>query len=282
MVLDTSFIETELVVRAEGYMQIVSCGSNWILWQSRSIQSATSEKWRTLTGYICRRGIGDTAISATHGQSLVRIAWATRLRRCFGVLLILGTLGAAAWIEREALLRGAANVWIVSDPITSADAVVVLGGGVDERPFVAADLYAKGLVRKVLLSEVKEPPSVEIGALMSATEENRRVLLRLGVPEYAIETFGNANKNTWEEALALKKWTDRKVVSALIIPTEIFPARRVSWTFRHEFAGTGVRIEVPSFNPPKLYTRADWWRTEDGVIEFQNEILKYFYYRLKY
>ena len=192
------------------------------------------------------------------------------------------TLGAAAWIEREALLRGATDLWIVSDPITSADAIVVLGGGVDERPFVAADLYAKGLVRKVLLSEMKEPPSVEIGALISSTEQNRRVLLRLGIPDSAIETFGNANKNTWAEAIALKEWTDRNAVSVLIIPTEIFSARRVSWTFRREFAGTGVRIEVPSFDPPRLYTRADWWKTEDGVIEFQNEVLKYLYYHLKY
>jgi uncharacterized SAM-binding protein YcdF (DUF218 family) len=197
-------------------------------------------------------------------------------------VLVLATLCAAAWIEREALLRGAADLWIVSDPVTPADAVVVLGGGVDVRPFVAADLYTKGIVKKVLLSKVKEPPSVEIGAVTSDTEDERQVLLRLGVPEAAIETFGNANKNTQEEATALKNWTERNTASVLIIPTEIFPARRVSWMFRREFAGTKIRIEVPSFDPTRLYTRADWWKSEDGVISFQNEILKYLYYRLKY
>ena len=197
-------------------------------------------------------------------------------------MLILATLCAGAWIEREALLRGAADLWIVSDPITPADAVVVLGGGIDVRPFVAADLYAKGLVKMVLLSKVDEGRSVDIGAIVGHTEANRRVLSRLGVPEFAIEAFGNANKNTREEAVALKDWTDRNAASVLIIPTEIFAARRVSWMFAREFAGTGVRIEVPSFDPPRLYTRAEWWRTEDGVIAFQNEILKYFYYRFKY
>ena len=209
-------------------------------------------------------------------------ARATRWRRCFAIMLVLASLCAGAWIEREVLLRGAAGLWIVSDPITPADAVVVLGGGIDIRPFVAADLYVKGLVKKVLLSGVKEPPSVEIGAVTSYTEDERQVLLRLGVPDTAIETFGNVNKNTREEATALKSWADRNAVSVLIIPTEIFPARRVSWMFRREFAGTGVRIEVPSFDPLRLYTRADWWKTEDGVISFQNEILKYIYYRLKY
>jgi hypothetical protein len=65
----------------------------------------------------------------------------TRWRRCFAIGLALASLCAAAWIEREALLRGAADLWIVSDPVTPADAVVVLGGGIDMRPFVAADLY---------------------------------------------------------------------------------------------------------------------------------------------
>jgi DUF218 domain len=170
----------------------------------------------------------------------------------------------------------------VSDPITPADAVVVLGGGIDDRPFVAADLYAKGLVKKVLLSKMRDPPSVKVGALRSDTEQNREVLLRLGVPDSAIETFGNVNKNTREEALALKDWTDRNVASALIIPTGIFETRRVRWTFRREFAGTGVRIEVLSVDPPGLYTRADWWKVADGLISFQNEVLKYLYYRLKY
>jgi uncharacterized SAM-binding protein YcdF (DUF218 family) len=195
---------------------------------------------------------------------------------------VFAVLCAGAWIEREALLRGAADLWIVSDPITPADAVVVLGGGTDTRPFVAADLYAQGLIKKVLLSKVREPRSVEIGALTDNTEENRRVLVKLGVPDSAIETFGNTNNNTREEAVALRSWANRNAVSVLIVPTEIFSARRVSWMFRREFATTGVRIDVPSFDPSRLYTRVDWWKTEEGVIDFQNEVLKYLYYRLKY
>jgi len=197
-------------------------------------------------------------------------------------VLVLAALCAVAWIEREALLRNAADLWIVSDPITPADAVVVLGGGIDVRPFVAADLYAKGLAKKVLLSEVEDGRSVNIGAVTGHAEGNRKVLLILGVPESAIETFGNVNKNTREEAVSLKDWADRNVVSVLIIPTESFSARRVRWIFRREFAGTGIRIQVPSSDPPRLYTRAEWWKTEDGMLAFQNEVLKYFYYRLKY
>jgi uncharacterized SAM-binding protein YcdF (DUF218 family) len=236
----------------------------------------------------CRRlrGIGETTISATHSRDLSKTrrqgAVATRLRRYFAVVLVFTALCAGVWIEREALLRSAADLWIVSDSITPADAVVVLGGGVDVRPFVAADLYAKGLVKKILISEVDDERSVGIGAQPGHTELNRRVLLRLDVPESAIETFGHANKNTEEEAVALKSWAKRNKPSVLIIPTEIFSARRVRWMFRNEFGGTAVRIEVPSFDPPKGYSRAGWWKTADGVVAFQNEVLKYLYYRLNY
>jgi hypothetical protein len=103
----------------------------------------------------------------------------------------------------------------------------------------------------------------------------------LGVPAGAIETFGTASKNTRDEAVALKEWAERNAASVIIIPSGIFSARRVRWIFRHEFSGTGVIIEVPSFESPE-YTRWNWWKTERGVIAFQNEFMKYIYYRLKY
>ena len=71
------------------------------------------------------------------------------------IIILLAAMGAGGWLGRTALLQSAADLWVISDPITSADAVVVLGGGADVRPFVAADLYAKGLVHKVLVSQVK-------------------------------------------------------------------------------------------------------------------------------
>jgi hypothetical protein len=207
--------------------------------------------------------------------------WLRRGRRSIAaVLMVAGVIGLA-WAERARLLRGAADLWIGSDPLTPADVAVVLGGGLDVRPFAAAELYHQRLVRKVLVSQVADGRAVAIGAALGHTESNRQVLLKLGVPIDAIEMFGSSNANTKEEALALLEWTQRHTSRALIIPTEIFQARRVRWTFRHVLAGQPIRIEVAPFDPPQ-YTRADWWATERGVVEFQNEILKYIYYRLKY
>ena len=194
-------------------------------------------------------------------------------------VLALACLCAGTWIERGPLLQGMAALWIISDTVTHADAAVVLGGGLDVRPFAAADLYRRGLVNKVLISQVGDEPAVSLGVVLDHTESNRRVLLKLGVPADAIETFGTMNRNTIEEAIALSEWADRNNASSFIIPTEIFSARRVQYIFRRELATE--RLEVLSLDP-RLYNKDDWWKTDTGLIAFQNEILKYIYYRLKY
>src|SRR5262249_51093652 len=126
-----------------------------------------------------------------------------RLRRLGVLVLALACLGAGVWLAREPLLRGVADLWIVSDVLTQADAVAVLGGQIEVRPFAAADLYHRGLVKKVLVSNNQESPAAVIGAVYGHTEANRRVLLKLGVPENAIEMFGRANKSTRDEAVEL-------------------------------------------------------------------------------
>ena len=84
-----------------------------------------------------------------------------------------------------------------------------------------------------------------------------------------------------DEAAALRNWAERHGASRIIIPTEIFSARRVRWIFNKEFAGSSARLAIASFEPPN-YAGAEWWKTEAGMIAFQNEIMKYVYYRVKY
>jgi uncharacterized SAM-binding protein YcdF (DUF218 family) len=196
-----------------------------------------------------------------------------------GFLLVVVIAGV--WLERAPLLREAAELWIVSDPVTTADAVAVLGGDLEVRPFVAADLYKEGLVPKILVSQVPVGRSSTIGGIPGHSELNRMVLLKLGVPHAAIEMFGQANTSTKDEAAALRDWADEHRVSRIIVPTEIFAARRARWIFNREFAESSVRVEIAAFEPPN-YARAEWWKSEAGMIAFQNEIMKYLYYRLKY
>jgi uncharacterized SAM-binding protein YcdF (DUF218 family) len=189
--------------------------------------------------------------------------------------------GIWASVERAPLLRGAAAIWIVSDPVSPADAVAILGGGINDRPFAAAAYYQGGLAKTLLLSVNRVEGAAQLGAVPSDTEANHQVLRKLGIPETAIDSFGAGSLNTHEEALALRDWAKRTGAKSLIVPTEIFSARRVRWMLHRAFADDDVRIMVPALDPLD-YRRDDWWRNEQGIIAFQNEILKYLYYRLRY
>jgi uncharacterized SAM-binding protein YcdF (DUF218 family) len=178
-------------------------------------------------------------------------------------IVILAVAGLVGWLKRESLLREAADLWIVSDPLTHADAIVVLAGNSQTRPPAAADLYRRGLANKVLVS------------YWSDCQLNRTALLKLGVPASAVEAFGKVATNTREEAVALREWAEQNAASVFVIPSEAFSTRRVQWIFRREFSGKPVAIVVQPFDPPG-YSR------EQKSIAFRDEILKYLYYRWKY
>jgi len=204
-----------------------------------------------------------------------------RARRVLvGCLLAVALLAAAVWTGRHALLREAAVLWIVSDAPAPADAAAVLGGGLEYRPFAAAEFYRRGLVSKILVSNIGASPAEQLGVLCSHARENIEVLEKLGVPAAAIEPFGNNLKDTYAEAVALHDWAKRTGAHAILVPTDIFAARRLRWLMHHVF-GSDAMVLVPAVDPPG-YTRTDWWHNEGGVITFQNEVIKYLYYRMKY
>jgi len=196
----------------------------------------------------------------------------------FVALVAAGTL--TAWFARAPLLRAAASWWIVSDPVEASDAVAVFGGGLESRPFAAASYYKQGLVKRVVLSDVAESPSEKLGIGLTHVAANRAVLLKLGVPESAIEIFGASLTNTYQEAVALRQWAASAGVHSIIVPTDLFSSRRLAWMLHRVFDDDTV-IHVVALEPLG-YNQTNWWHDEGGVIGFQNEIVKYAYYRVHY
>jgi uncharacterized SAM-binding protein YcdF (DUF218 family) len=180
------------------------------------------------------------------------------------VFAAVAALGIGAWAGREWVLCSAADLWIVSDPLGPADAVAVFGGGVADRPLAAAQYYRQGWAMKILVDE----------------PDSEAVLLKLGTPESAIETFGHALSNTHQEALALRAWAEQHNLHSIIVPTEIFSTRRVHWMLRRAFASE-FQIRVIALDAPD-YCRDDWSCLTPGIAAFKNEVIKYLYYRLRY
>ena len=193
--------------------------------------------------------------------------WPPRLRLWARILVVFAAveaLGIGAWAGREWLLRSAADQWVISDPLGPADAVAVFGGGVADRPFAAAQYYRQLWVTKILVDE----------------PDDKAVLLKLGVPESAIQIFGHALGNTHQEALALRAWAKQHNLHSIIVPTESFSTRRVHWTLHRVFPPDFV-IRIAALDRP-VYSRTDWWEGNHGISAFELEFVKYLYYRVRY
>jgi uncharacterized SAM-binding protein YcdF (DUF218 family) len=203
------------------------------------------------------------------------------VRRLAWVLAALACLVLAAWIFRAPLLTGLADAWVVNDPVAKADAIVILGGGLENRPFAAAKLFHDGIASTILYTDVRLSPAEEMGITLPEKEQTRRILLSNNVPETAMTVIGSHVANTYDESRAVRAWIEKTGAKSIIIPTDPFHTRRVRWVFDKELRGTKTVIHVVAINPVR-YRAGDWWRHEEGVIAFQNEVIKYLYYRFEY
>jgi uncharacterized SAM-binding protein YcdF (DUF218 family) len=181
---------------------------------------------------------------------------------------------AGEWLAGPSLLRCMAKLWVVSDNPDQADAIVVLGGGVDVRPAAAADLYRRGFAPRIAVgtSELDHGQDGKV---------NREMLLQHGVFNTAIIDFPFRPHSTYGEARGILKWAKASGAKSVIIPMDIFPTRRVRWIFNHELAPAGIRVSVVAITPP-WYNADDWWQHESGRTHFWSELIKYMYYRLRY
>ena len=202
------------------------------------------------------------------------VRFTVMVMRGVAALLLLGAL-------REPLLRGAARWWIVDEVPVVSDAIVVLGGGEDYRPFAAARLWKAGMAPVILVPDVRLHATEAMGLRPGTTEVILGVLRAEGVPDGAVVKIGKGVTSTREEAAAVNEWAMGvgKAKPSLVIPTDPFPTRRTNWLFEKTIPGCSalvVRIDPLSMDAER------WWTSEMGLISFQNEVIKYLFYRVRY
>lgn len=200
-------------------------------------------------------------------------ALASRRRR-FVLACALALITAAAVLFLSPLYQVLAIPLLVSDPVAGADAIVVLGGGVNpqgdpspsttERVLYGVGLWKEGFSPTLLLS-TGSPNGVSEARAM------RRVALALGVPDEAIlleDRSVNTHQNVrfvdeifrergWKRSIVVSSpyhmrriWLVRQKVSrdletlyAPVRPSEFHRPRgwshqfRCAWTVLHEYAG---------------------------------------------
>jgi uncharacterized SAM-binding protein YcdF (DUF218 family) len=187
----------------------------------------------------------------------------------------------ALYLGRGWLLPAAARFLDVSEPPARVDYVMVLGGGTDSRPFVAAALVKAGLADRVLLAQVRRAPAVEDGVMPPEEEIVKRVLTARGVSPEVVTVLPGACDSTFDEARLLARFLDDKEAYTVTVVTHNYHSRRARWVFRRVL---GDRLDRVRFVAPATdgFDESNWWKFEAGLRVYANEYVKFLYYFLRY
>jgi uncharacterized SAM-binding protein YcdF (DUF218 family) len=182
-------------------------------------------------------------------------------------LLFLIALCAAVYLARHPIMRFAAESWIVNEPATKADAIVVLSDDnfYADRATHAAELYRQGAAPVVVASGRKLRPSAGITELMVHDLGER------GVPKESIVPLAHDAENTREEAVVVARFAADHHWKKLIIVTSNYHTRRARYIFQ-KVAPAGMETSVASARDgdfdPEL-----WWEKRKSSKEFMGELL---------
>ena len=172
---------------------------------------------------------------------------------------------------------------VVSKPLASADAIVVMSGSSAyvERTQKAAQLYHEGRAPIVLLTDDHTR-----GGWSSAQQRNpffveraKDELIKAGVPEDKIKVAPGIAASTRDEALILKDYVESEKIQSVLIVTSSYHSRRALLSMQQVFStkGTTVGMEPASATPT-----AFWWLSPEGWRTVGGEYVKLIYYWFKY
>jgi len=187
-------------------------------------------------------------------------------------IILLAILGHNFW------LPAIAKWLIISDQVVPADVIVVSTGSFD-RIYYAMQLWKQGLAPKILvLSPAWHVPGIgkHIGEL--TVDE----MISQGIPHNAIFTDFRPG-STYEDAIYTKEWTVKAGVTSLIVLEDPFGMRRLQWTFRKVFAGTGIQVYCVAVPLEMSKLRVEkWWTRENELLYVFEEYIKLIMYWMKY
>jgi uncharacterized SAM-binding protein YcdF (DUF218 family) len=167
------------------------------------------------------------------------------------------------------------NWLVVQDPLSSAQAIVILGGHVPIRAIEGAELFHQKWAPQIWLTRGK--PSAEDRLLESLDlgfvpeyELSRRVLLKWGVPADAIRILEPDVVDTTDEMRAILSAFRPSPEARAIVVTSRIHTRRVRRTW-HAVGGPAGALIVrygrkDSFQPER------WWATSRDILTTIREV----------
>lgn len=166
------------------------------------------------------------------------------------------------------LFRFLAGLLVVDDPLESADAVVVAGtsGPYAAVPFdELADLYHKGLARKIVLIEDRSSRIVEAGIIPTLETVVRRELAARKVPENVLTVRAGTFASPWDSTRSLRDWLGEHPEARVMVLCDQFSSRNSRVIVRSVLDGPASERVRWRVLPDRRYDVSNWWHTRQGI-----------------
>ncbi len=191
-------------------------------------------------------------------------------------LLVLAAGAGVVWKYHRTILTRYAMLFRVDDP-TPSDAIVMLLGGPESRPYKAAALYREGYAPRIVLCAGQ--PAREGFARESHAAV--RAMAVSGVPLSAITIIDKKTMSTFDEANAILPLAKERGWKSLIVVTTSFHTRRSRFAFSRIFRDSGIAIHIAAAADPD-FDETNWFEHDESALVYFNETMKTLYYWLRY
>lgn len=192
-------------------------------------------------------------------EQLPKSHWRRRLLLCAVFFLLLYFL-----LPRG--LNALAACLLRQDALVASDIVISLGGGRDcTRHLYAAELYRRGLAKKVVLTGLNFTRGAE------EEQVTRRFLGNLGIAETDIILLRDV-RNTRREAAALTQMMLAEHWQSALLVTDPYHTRRAHYTFQR--INPTLRFAAAPLPPgPDVWHAERWWSRRGDMYVTVRELL---------
>jgi uncharacterized SAM-binding protein YcdF (DUF218 family) len=204
--------------------------------------------------------------------------WSKRwFKIVFVIIILLMTLAVCF----KPLLRGIGKWLNASDESQPTEMCFVLGGNSYERGLAAANLSEEFPDQKFIATGGNFPYQILcLDTMLLECELTKHWMESNGVESSKIDTLSSAH-STMDESNEILIWCQRNQVHHITVISSAFHLRRVRMVFEDKFNDAGIDVNFHGATAVD-YDDANWWQSEEGLIMTNNELVKLFYYMLKY
>jgi uncharacterized SAM-binding protein YcdF (DUF218 family) len=182
---------------------------------------------------------------------------------------------------REPLFKGVGSFLFAADPVQPTEACFILGGNSYERGMAGVLLH--NTLPDMLFYPTGGNFPLQIQALdtmMTEAQLTAHLMVRRGVTDSLVHPL-NIGTSTMEESDGILAFCKEKGLKKITVISSALHLRRVRWVFEDKFRKAGIEVVLHGSNAQD-FNSTDWWKSEEGLILGQNELVKLIYYFFKY